>query len=292
MSYEAEKSRRDTVEAFASSFRSNNIGINFGDARSDIDPVSLLGFYELVLQADKSAKSIETKQDVLAGSRVTELEWTEQNEEPHDVPQDEGHTFLAESGLMNDTDKPVRKHNQTWLVRGGSFVCVIGCKMAIKRAEMDGDTGVNPINHDPALYAKPMRLSGDNSELKSNLQISITRKDGEVIRGWTMEAAIKSLPTGLWGKYSPSGDPLRSGNNINDLLSSSSGTIDFMAGVRLTAPPPHMSGGPCPVFGILDAGLQRLTAGGAFPEPGHSNQDWKSVEPLEGKEQWEHVRQK
>ncbi|KAI1198695.1 putative transcriptional activator srcap-like protein [Nemania serpens] len=271
-----------------------NININFGDDQTNVDPVSLLEFYKLVLQADKSAKTIEAEQDVLAGPRVTELEWAEQNEELYDdMPQDEGHNFLAESGLMNDSEKPVREHNQIWLVRGGSFICVIGCKMAIKRADqMDGDDSIDQITHDQALYAKPMRLRGGQSELKSNLQISVTRKDREVIKGWKMEAVIKSLPTGLWGKYTLDGDPLQSGNGIDELLSSSSGTIDLLAGIRLTAPPPRMSKDPYPVFDILDAELRELTAEKPFPKPDDCNQDFASAEPLEDEEQWKIVKQK
>lgn len=176
--------------------------INFGDAGKNVDPISLLEFYKLVLQADKSGKRLQAEQKALASPRVTELEEAEEDgKQLRDMPQDEGHTFLAESGLMNDTEKPVRKQNQAWLVRGGSFVCVIGCKIAIKRADqMDGDDSIDHVAYDQALYAKPMKLKGDNSQLKSNLQISITRKDGEVIKGWKMETAIKSLPAGLWGE--------------------------------------------------------------------------------------------
>lgn len=175
--------------------------INFGDAGKNVDPISLLEFYQLVLQADKSDKSLQAEQEALAVPKVTELEAEEDKEQPRDMPQDEGHTFLAESGLMNDNEKPSRKHNQAWSVRGGSFVYVIGCKMAIKQADqMDGDNIIDHVAYDQALYAKPMKLAGDKSQLKSELQISITRKDGEVIKGWKMETAIKSLPAGLWGE--------------------------------------------------------------------------------------------
>lgn len=53
-----------------------------------------------------------------------------------------------------------------------------------------------------------------------------------------------------------------------------------------------MSKDPYPVFDILDAELQELTATKPFPQPEHSKQDWDSAAPLEGKEQWEIVRQK
>ena len=65
-----------------------------------------------------------------------------------------------------------------------------------------------------------------------------------------------------------------------------------MAGVRLTAPPPHVSDDPYPVFNILDAELQELTAKKPFPEPEDSSEDWDPVEPLEGEEQWKIVRKK
>ncbi|XXG96345.1 histone H2A.Z [Hypoxylon texense] len=268
--------------------------INFGDAEKGVDPVSLLEFYQLVLQANKSVQKAQMEQKALAGSHIAELKGAEEDEkQPRDMPQDQGHTFLAESGLTNDTEKPVRKHNQSWLVRGGSFVCVIGCKIPIKSADqMDGDVSIDHVTYNQAIYAKPMKLEGEESQLQSNLQISITRKDGKVSNGWQMETVVKSLPAGLWGEYDAGTDPLQSGNDINSLLSSSSGTIDLLAGIRLRAPPPRISEDPYPVFNTADAKLQELTAKRRFPGPKDAGEDWDPAERLAGKEQWKMVWEK
>ena len=174
--------------------------INFGDAETNVDPIALLEFYELVLQADKSS-NLQTEAPALASPRVTEVEANDEKQ-PMDMPKNEGHTFLAESGLMNDTDKGARKQNQDWIVRGGSFVFVIGCKMAISRADqMDGETSIGNITYDQAVYARPMKLTAQTKELEATLEISLTRKDGKVITGWQMEKVVKSLPTALWGEW-------------------------------------------------------------------------------------------
>ncbi|KAI1819780.1 putative transcriptional activator srcap-like protein [Xylaria intraflava] len=267
--------------------------MNFGDAGKNIDPISLLEFYQLVLQADMSGNRLQAEKRTMAAPQVIELEETEveSGKSPLDMPQDEGHTFLAESGLMNGDDKPTRKHNQAWLVRGGSFVCVLGCKMAIQSANVEGDANCS-VASNKTIYAKPMKLTRQTSGLDSVLEISITREDGEAIEGWKMEKVMKSLPDGLWGEYDSSSDPLKNGNNIPDLLSSSSGTTELLAGVRLTAPPPKKSEDPYPVFDIVDAELVTLFADKPFPKPEKSRENWKPDEVLEGRAQWEIVRKK
>ncbi|KAI3326680.1 hypothetical protein HD806DRAFT_413055 [Xylariaceae sp. AK1471] len=194
---------------------------------------------------------------------------------------------------MNNSDKPTREHNQTWLVRAGTFVCILGCKMAIETAELKGDTD-NNVTHDQAVYAKPMKLTAQTSGLTSTLHISISRiKDGEVIKGWGMEKVVKFLPAGLWGEYNPSTDPLESrNNNIPDLLSPSKGTIGLLAGVRLTAPPPKESVDPYPAFDLADAESQDLSADKPFLIPKDASKNWEPARALEGKQQWEVVREK
>ncbi|TWU71091.1 hypothetical protein ED733_002692 [Metarhizium rileyi] len=272
-----------------------SFNINFGDAQQSVEPVSLLAFYHVVLQADHGSPGTQQDQTASAVPRVTELEDDEAEDDDNqftDMPQEEAHTFLVEAGLMNNDDKPNRQQNQFWSVRGGSFVCVIGCKVAIKSADqMDRDKSIGQITNDGAVYARPMQLQGE-AQLSSTLQISITRQDGTVVEGWAMDKVIKSLPAGLWGEYDSGTDPLKSGNNIDRLLSSSGGTVDLLAGVRLTAPPPHMSNDPYPVFSILDAELQALTAEKAFPEPQDSNEAWDPAESLQTAEQWQTVREK
>lgn len=53
-----------------------------------------------------------------------------------------------------------------------------------------------------------------------------------------------------------------------------------------------MSNDPYPVFNILDAELQELTAMEPFPKPKDSSEDWDYAEPLKDQEQWKIVREK
>lgn len=193
--------------------------INFGSAGDDKPPASLLEFYHLVLQASskqtEATAAAATAPKALAEfeqSRVIELDDDDQpllpraaeaEEEGEDDPpkKDEGHTFLAQSGLMNDTDKPERDHNQTWTVRGGTFSFVVGCKIAIAKAEQvdEEDKPIATVEYtDETVYAKPMHLT---DALDSSVKISITQEDShEPPKVWRMDKFVKSVPTGLWAK--------------------------------------------------------------------------------------------
>ncbi|KAK3395147.1 hypothetical protein B0H63DRAFT_408500 [Podospora didyma] len=280
--------------------------INFGSGSDEKPPASLLEFYQLVLQQSSKTDSQASKPQALAGRQplaVTAAGEDSAEEEDASTPKkNEGHTFLAQSGLMNDTDKPDRTHNQDWTVRGGTFSFILGCKMAIAKAEQVDEHGVvipddptnpkgNPVVdfEENTPYARPMKLSGDNS-LESTVTICITQKDSDdPARAWPMEQFVKSVPTGLWAEYDPKYDPKKSGNNIDALLDTADGSVPLMMGVLLFAPPPIMSADTLQTFKILDADWQDLPADKYFPAIVGGDDDWVGEGPLYGAAQWNAV---
>lgn len=202
--------------------------INFGSGSDEKGPADLLGFYHLVLQASSKTGA---KQKSLArapqhavpgfnprvvefddnGEPLSALAAADDDDDTGPPKPNEGHTFLAQTGLMNDTDKPERSQNQTWTVRGGTFSFVLGCKMAIAKAEQvdshgnvipdDSKSGGNPVveYNDNAIHARPMRL-GQGDVLDSSVTVCITEVDSDdPPRAWPMEKFVKAVPTGLWG---------------------------------------------------------------------------------------------
>jgi hypothetical protein len=165
--------------------------IAFGGQEDKQYPLSLEKFYELVLQSSKKTGSQRHLSKVLAPSTSPNL-----------PIKNEGHVFLAQSGLVNNSNNPERTQNETWLVRAGSFSCVVACKMAIKSATLnDKDTATTiTSNHD--VYSKPMKLQ---DPLNSHLTVTIEQdpdsfQEGEDKIGWCMSEYIKPVPRGLWEK--------------------------------------------------------------------------------------------
>lgn len=162
--------------------------INFGDSSSSDHAVSLMEFYKLVLQPS-SQKETRSSQ-----ARVTEVE----DEDVDRIPDNQGHTFLAQSGLMNDKDKPQRDVTEAWIVRGGTFSFIAGCKMAISSSDLQDLQG-KVLSHveynDKSIYARPMKIT---QGLKSTMKISITQDESNVVGEWTMDRYFKSVPRGLW----------------------------------------------------------------------------------------------
>ncbi|KAK4136039.1 hypothetical protein BT67DRAFT_440170 [Trichocladium antarcticum] len=283
--------------------------INFGGGSGDRPPANLLQFYHLVLQASSKTRSEKTPSRALAAPgfspRVVESGTDEagagDDDGDDDPPQkNEGHTFLAQSGLMNDTDKPERSQNQTWTVRGGTFSFVVGCKIAIAKAEQVDDQG-NPIDNlnavveytDRTIHARPMCLTTEQI-LDSAVKISIAEVDShDPPKAWPMQKFVKAVPTGLWAEYDKSLDPKQSGNNIGQLLDTSGGGVPLMMGVLLMAPPPFMSADKLQAFQILDADRQDLDGKKQFPVVVPASGDWLGVTPSPDQEpaaQWEAVR--
>jgi hypothetical protein len=195
--------------------------IPFGSASAEKPPASLLKFYNLVVQASSKTGSPKAKAVAVAPALATAVLPADSpravevgdDGEPIDMAAEAGeddppkpneaHTFLAQSGLMNDTGVPERSHNQDWTVRGGTFAFMLGCKMAIGKAEQVSETGepiVTVQYTDQSIYAKPMHL-GASTPLDSTVKISITEKySHDPPKEWRMERVLKSVPTGLWEK--------------------------------------------------------------------------------------------
>lgn len=167
-----------------------SIDINFGDTDTSVPPVTLIQFYELVLQASSKEKSSssDAERSVDVTTTVTR-------------PKNEGHTFLVQSGLMNNSDVPERQPNAPRTVRAGTFSFVVSCKMAISKAERVNDNGkvVDSLPYTTKeVYAKPMKIT---TPLNSTMTVEITQVGVPYDHAqWGMERFIKPVPTGLWAK--------------------------------------------------------------------------------------------
>ncbi|KAF7559939.1 hypothetical protein G7046_g4213 [Stylonectria norvegica] len=265
--------------------------INFGASKSDAPALSLLEFYNLVLQvSSQGEKKSAAVQEAQTGF-VAEIEEDELDADTQSL--NEGHTFLAQSGLMNEGDSPSRKQNDDWIVRGGTFSFSIGCKMTIDRAEQVDEKG-NELNFKDSntneIFAKPMKIT---DPLHSDLKVSITQ-EGVALNEttWRMSQEYKSVPTGLWEKYDGRTDPSGGSNNIDELLDNDHGGVQLMTGVLMMAPPAVMSKDHLPKFNIEDAELVELDAKRFFPKPKPSNPDFEPDMPDTGPAQWKAVHDK
>lgn len=166
--------------------------INFGQSEARVPAVTLAEFYQLVLQASPNASSAsralltmsaegdETAEEALAASPA----------------KNEGHNFLAQSGLLNPGDKPNKQPNEPWIVRAGTFSFVVGCKMAITSFKNAVDGPAILTGDD--VYSKPMQLT---SPVDSTLVVTV-QQDGvpDPDDGWRYEEYRKSVPKALWGQ--------------------------------------------------------------------------------------------
>jgi hypothetical protein len=103
--------------------------INFGDYVTVEETVSLLEFYDLVLQ-DSSPSSFAST-GALPQGQIMEHDEKSIAASAIRKPKNEAHNFLAESGILNPNDEPERGQADPWTVRAGTFVFVAECKMAI-----------------------------------------------------------------------------------------------------------------------------------------------------------------
>lgn len=295
--------------------------IDFGDSEGKAEPVKLYDFYQLVLQASED-KTSASSQPMLTSGEETEGEVKAQ-----DVgliqPKNEGHNFLAQSGLVNPGDKPERQPNEVWIVRAGTFSFVVACKMAINAVKIDPDKDPIITYGDPAnnidIFSKPMQLQ---KAMKSTLVVQV-QQDGisHPDEGWRYDKYLKSVPTGLWAKCKfnfppfislsiivdlsynltqlfpaddPHSDPRGGKNNIKDLLNGKGGSLPLMMGVQITAPKAQMSPDPFPAFIVADADLQRLLSEKPFPNIENANPTWAPAEPFtedDVKKQYDEVYQ-
>lgn len=163
--------------------------INFGAGPAEVEAIHLLEFYRLVVQ--DSQKSPQNKPT----ARVAAITASgEKGNAPEPPKPDEAHNFLALSGLVNNDKSPTKKPNADWIVRGGTFSCVIACTLAINKVKQ-GDTPKLDYN-DAQIYSKPMKLSNPmSSELVVKFtQDGVPNDDAQ----WGMEKVLKSVPKGLW----------------------------------------------------------------------------------------------
>lgn len=180
--------------------------ISFGESGGNTDPLTLDQFFDLVLQASSKqggsggASVSEVKEEI---ELLTEAAKTGSFKRKAD---NAGHTFLAQSGLMNDSSDPNRKQNDKWIVRGGTFSFVVGCKMVIDDAKLIDDKSKDELNSVASgagqIFAKPMKIT---KNLESHLTVGITQVQDTQI--WGMSQDYKTVPTGLWQeckKHSPS----------------------------------------------------------------------------------------
>ncbi|KAI2465290.1 hypothetical protein F4781DRAFT_35927 [Annulohypoxylon bovei var. microspora] len=266
--------------------------ISFGGSRDTTRAINLDEFYELVLQASSKASQAAALED----SRIRELAEGEEEAEVSNFnrkPDNQGHTFLAQTGLLNDSSNPSRDQNAPWVVRGGTFSFLIGCKMVIDDAKLvdDDEKELSSVTSKAGtIYAKPMRLAGSD-HLDSNLVVKITQPEETKI--WQMSQDYKSVPTGLWAEYHDRDDPSTGNNNIDDLLKVNDSGMRLMSGVLFMAPPPVMSQDRLPVFNIIDATLQQIDAEKGFPALEFSSPDWEPDQPtIDPSEQWTAVHDK
>ncbi|KAI0409855.1 hypothetical protein F4802DRAFT_592738 [Xylaria palmicola] len=239
--------------------------INFGNDKARDEAISLLDFYLLVLQSQANSSRRRfgiTSQDD-GGATVEEA----MEGRSRDI--NEGHNFLAKSGLLNPTDDPERNQNEDWIVRAGSFSFVVECKMAIDTVK-DDPAAEEPVLTYGEVYSRPMKLT---SPMSSILTV-VVQQDGETDDGWQYDKYLKSLPSALWAKYDASADPRKSGNNIPDLLNSNQGAVTLMAGVQITAPKPTMAPDPFPAYEVADADLQTLHSERPFPDVVDADEAW------------------
>lgn len=170
-----------------------SFSISFGDSPTDVPAITLIEFYELVLQASSQQNPSQS----IAQAAV-----------PESIG--EGHVFLVQSGLINNSEIPERQQNARWTVRGGTFAFVVSCKMAIDTANLGGKSITYTTNK---IYSKPMKLT---NPMSSTLNVAITQdgvaQDDAV---WGMENIIKSVPTGLWASCKFLPPSIRSRNHGN-----------------------------------------------------------------------------
>lgn len=153
-----------------------SFSVSFGDSPTDMPAITLTEFYDLVLQASSQQNTSQSIAQAVAPESTGE-----------------GHVFLVQSGLINNSEIPERQQNASWAVRGGTFAFVVSCKMAIDTANL----GENSITYNAnKIYSKPMKLT---NPMSSTLNVVISQdgvaRDDAV---WGMENTIKTVPTGLW----------------------------------------------------------------------------------------------
>ncbi|KAI1277735.1 hypothetical protein F5Y07DRAFT_84541 [Xylaria sp. FL0933] len=253
--------------------------INFGRDEPRDEALSLLDFYLLVLQSQttSSSKLSATAEGRLGIASQNDDGDVAEAQEEVSRPMNEGHNFLAQSGLLNPADNPERNQNDAWIVRAGLFSFVVECKMAINAVQNSPEAEAPVLTYDE-VCSRPMKLTS-GSGMSSTLTVVVQQGDEPPDEGWQYSRYLKSLPAALWGPYTSSTDPRKQGNNIDDILTSDPGAatpmaVTLMAGVQITAPKPTIAPDPFPAYDVADADLQRLLSERSFPDIVEADGAW------------------
>ncbi|KAK7995737.1 hypothetical protein PG990_014510 [Apiospora arundinis] len=246
-----------------------SFSIDFGVEPRSQEIVNLYSFYLLVLPASlRQASGLTPDQEKAEAPR----------------PLNEGHNFVATSGLMNTDEDPRKPKNAPWIVKGGLFCFVAECKMPVSNVQLvrgkdpDGNKTTalvefkkpdGSVTSPPSVFSKPMLL---RNAMTSTFTIEFSQ-DGvdEDEKNWQMEMVWNAMPTGLWAKYQSDTDPSMSRTRTDQFLDQKSGSIPLMMGLRVTAPKPIISQDPYPIFDVADASLVGLTAERHLTKPKKSN---------------------
>ncbi|EMT68759.1 hypothetical protein NOF04DRAFT_1362659 [Fusarium oxysporum II5] len=146
--------------------------INFGADKGDEKEANIEEFYHVVLQASSQqakSRTVEEEPALIAEGEEDIL--------PGDSNQ--GHTFLATSGPLNNSSSTDRVQNADWVVRGRSFSFVVGCLWAkydesqepTKSSQdnniddlIDNNSGSLKLMMDLLMQGPPAIMSGDTLE--------------------------------------------------------------------------------------------------------------------------------
>lgn len=160
--------------------------VHFGDESPTNDAVTLAEFWYLAQQQTASDKAA-----------VTATASTNSKSE-HVLSVVTGRY----PGKSTNTETP---EGAVWVVRRGGFKFSAQSQFPIRSAICNHGT---PLEHQTAIYAKPMHLVGGSSDqsdqnggqwIESAMTISIVEGTVPVL-GFTCEAIVKKVPSALWGK--------------------------------------------------------------------------------------------
>lgn len=276
--------------------------INFGEKQTaNTGPLSLPQFIEQVLQTDL-AKGQDPPPPIV---------------------------FSCNQGLIPASDKDAKSkpNNGPWNVRGAVFQFTVGCKFAIKQANVvtdELDAGGKPIppykpKENPSkIYAKPMQLE---EELSSILTVKIkptpnpkalaASEEGPTIPVWNSASMqYKSVPTALWGKCKfnthqivlyytnfpdkstedPNSRAVSNPNQIPQLLNGDNPAISQAIGITISSPLPVLSKDQIPSFDFRTFFIEDADTPSGFPDVNDMTGPWEPQAEDNTPEAWENVR--
>ncbi|KAF3104127.1 hypothetical protein TWF102_000174 [Orbilia oligospora] len=216
----------------------HNFSIAFGEDDDDSQkPVSLQDFYNSVLMSGIGPQASSTSSN--------------QKSDQAGAP-DQAHLFTCSSGLIPPTTDTTPISGAQWEVKAGNLQISVNCRFAVNHITVNGQIGDSLLAGNSVMYAKPMQMTGPDLSSTLYVQIfgpgqTVTTTDPSKAppaegntNPWAFVAQSKSLPSGLWGQYDASDDPLAGGNGY-EMLAAGAGTCQLCAEVVLTPPPAQPS---------------------------------------------------